>query len=57
MFLKNSAEDFQNRPQFERSAWFYIPISGNFERFQYFNFETSFLSNENLFQKKWKKVF
>ena len=26
-------------------------ISGNFERFQYFNFETDFLENENLFQK------
>ena len=23
----------------------------NFERFQYFNFETSFLENKNLFQK------
>ena len=23
----------------------------NFERFQYFNFETDFLENENLFQK------
>ena len=25
--------------------------TGNFERFQYFNFETNFLENENLFQK------
>ena len=25
--------------------------SGNFERFQYFNSETNFLENENLFQK------
>ena len=28
-----------------------MTISGNFERFQYFNFETDFLENENLFQK------
>ena len=26
-------------------------MPGNFERFQYFNFETNFLENENLFQK------
>ena len=32
-------------------ACFYVTISGNFERFQYFNFETNFLENENLFQK------
>ena len=30
---------------------FYVTITRNFERFQYFNFETSFLKNENLFQK------
>ena len=28
-----------------------MAISGNFERFPYFNFETDFLENENLFQK------
>ena len=28
-----------------------MTISGNFERFQYFNFETDFLENESLFQK------
>ena len=28
-----------------------MTISGNFEFFQYFNFETDFLENENLFQK------
>ena len=28
-----------------------MTISGNFKRFQYFNFETDFLENENLFQK------
>ena len=30
---------------------FYVTISGYFERFQYFNFETDFLETENLFQK------
>ena len=28
-----------------------MTITGNFERFQYINFETNFLGNENLFQK------
>ena len=28
-----------------------MTITGNFERFQYFNFETVFLENENPFQK------
>ena len=43
--------DFQNSPPFEKSACFYVTMAGNFERFQYFNFETNFLENENLFQK------
>ena len=43
--------DFQNSSPFERSACFYVTINENFERFQYFNFETDFLENENLFQK------
>ena len=42
---------FQNTPPFERSECFHVTISGNFERFQYFKFETDFLENENLFQK------
>ena len=29
----------------------YVLITKNFERFQYFNFETDFLENENRFQK------
>ena len=29
-----------------------MTISGNFERFQYFNFETDFLENEDFFSKK-----
>ena len=32
-------------------ACFYVTISGKFERFQCFNFETDFLENENLFWK------
>ena len=51
VLLKNNATDFQNSPSFERSACFYVTISGNSERFQYLNFETDFLENENLFQK------
>ena len=43
--------DFQNSPQFERPACFHVTINENLKRFQYFNFETNFLENENLFQK------
>ena len=32
-------------------ACFYVTVSESFKRFQYFNFETNFLENENLFQK------
>ena len=35
----------------DRSTRFYVTISGDFERFQYFNFEKRFLENEILFQK------
>ena len=51
VLLKNGTRDFQNSPPFERSACFYVTISESFKRFQYFNFETNFLENENLFQK------
>ena len=51
VLLKNSTRDFQNSPPFERSAYFYVIISESFKRFQYFNFETNFLKNENFFQK------
>ena len=50
-FLKNDIGDFENSPEFERSAYFYVTISGNFEGFKYFNLEINFLKNENLFQK------
>ena len=48
--------DFQNRPTFERSTRFYVTITGNFERFQYFNFEANFLKDEKLFKKGSKVV-
>ena len=51
VLLKKDARDFQNSPPFERSAWFYVTISENFEHFQYFHFETDFLENENFFHK------
>ena len=47
----NSTRIFQKSPPFAGSACFYVTISGNFECFQYYNFETDFLENENLFQK------
>ena len=50
-FFKNGTRDFQNSLPTETLACFYVTIDGNFERFQYFNFETNFLKNENLFQK------
>ena len=53
-FQRNRTMDFQNSPLFERSACFYVTITGNFERFQYFNFEKNFLIREN-FKKKKKK--
>ena len=48
---KNSIRDFQNSSPFERLASLCVTISGNFECFWYFNFETDFLENENIFQK------
>ena len=49
--------DFLNDPPFERWACFYVTISENFKRFQYFNFETDYLENENLFQKTGVQFF
>ena len=45
VLLKNGTRDFQNSLPSERSECFYVTISVNFERFQYFNFETDFLGN------------
>ena len=49
---KNGTWDFQNSSLFERSTCFYVTISGNFERFQYFNFETLTFWKTNIFFKK-----
>ena len=51
VLLKNGTRDFQTSLPFERSTCFYVTISENFEHFQYFNFETDFLENENFFHK------
>ena len=51
VYLKYDSRDFQNYSPFERSAYFYVTIPGNFVCFQYFDFETNFKKNENLFQK------
>ena len=47
--MKKGTRYFQNSPLFERLTCFYVTISGNFERFQYFNFEKNFL--EKFFKK------
>ena len=51
ILLKNGTRDFQNSPPAERLASFYVTISESFKRFQYFNFETNFLENENFLKK------
>ena len=43
--------DFETSSPFERSACFYVTITGDYKRLQFFNFKTSFLKNENLFHK------
>ena len=67
ILLKNLLENFREREKererereifpFERLACFYLTITGNFECFQYFNFQTNFLKNKNLFSKNWSTVF
>ena len=57
VLLKSGTRDFQNSLPFERSACFYMTIAENFKRFQYFDFETDFPENENLFSKNWSIVF
>ena len=34
-----------------RDWYAFVTVSGNFDLFQYFNFETDFLENKKLFQK------
>ena len=55
--FENGTRDFQNSSPFERSACFYVTICESFELFQYFNFETNFLENENLFPKTGVPLF
>ena len=44
--LTNGTRDFQNNTPFESSACFYVTISKNFERFQYFNSDTKTFVNK-----------
>ena len=48
--------DFKNRNPFARSAYFYVTISRNFERFQYFNFEADFLKKKKTFLVEKTKI-
>ena len=48
VLLMNDTINFKNSLTFERSVFFYVTITGNLERFQYFSFETNFLKNANL---------
>ena len=43
--------NFQNSLPLERSTYFYVAITGNFERCQCFNSETNFQKNEKLFKE------
>ena len=42
---------FKIAPSFKRPVCFYVTVSENFKRFQYINFNSNFLENENLLQK------
>ena len=49
--LGNGTSTFHNSSMFERLASFYVTITRNFERFQYFDFEKQhILKNESFFQ-------
>ena len=49
VLLKNGTR--QNIPPFERSPYFYVTMSENFKRFQWFNFERDFMENKTFFKK------
>ena len=54
----SSTTAFQNSPIFQKLACFYVTIKGNFQRFQYFNFETNFLETKRKpFSKNWSTAF
>ena len=57
VFLKSGTRDLQNNPPLKRLAYFYESITGNFQRFQYVNFETNFLKNEKVFQNTGVRCF
>ena len=58
VLLKDGTRDFENSPPFERLACFFVRITGKFQRFQYFNFETIFLKKKaKPFRKNWSTVF
>ena len=48
VLLKNGTWDFQNSNLFKISRCLYETASGDFERFQYFNFETNILEYQLL---------
>ena len=43
--LKNGTRDLESGPSYKWLAYFYGTFTGDFERFQHVNFETSFLKN------------
>ena len=53
----NCKRDFQNSLPFTRSAYFYVAITGGFERLQRFKFEISFLKKRKPLLKNWSTVF
>ena len=57
VLLNISTRNFQNSSPFEREAYFYVTITGNFERFQYFTSETNFLKKRKLFSKNLSTIF
>ena len=48
---KKRFQGFSKQPSVYKIACCYVAIRESFKRFQYFDFETNFLENENLLQK------
>ena len=46
----------QEEHSFERSTCFFVKITGNLERFQYFYYETNFLEKLKPYSKNWSTV-
>ena len=53
--LIDTCSDFSH--MFTQYNMFFMWVTRNIERFQYFNFETSFLKNEKLFQNTGVPIF